>query len=921
MPKNYKFHVISNTHWDREWRYPFQRNRQKLVEMIDQTLDILDRNPDYRAFHLDSQTIVLKDYLEIRPQKREQVEKFIRERRLLVGPWYILPEEFQVGGENLVRNLLLGHRIAREFGHVMKVGYSPFSWGQISQLPQIYKEFGIDVIMFYRGVNSLDSPKAEFIWEGADGTRTLTSRFSTMPRYNFYFYIYRPVVHNEKISDVVRRWTRGGLPFHFTDPEPATEDYALADAQDEYYPENVQPSVESIIQNQIDDFTTDHIFWAEGHDTSGPNEQTVRIIKDINKVLTNGQAIHSTLEDYADGLKTFVDLYKLTVVKGERRSSQFDRRSGNMYGYTTSARMFLKQANFLTEKWLQFYAEPFNLIAGALGLDIADRYIETAWNLLLQNSAHDSIGGCSLDEIHADGMNRYKQATEISQGVFDRAWRFIVKQIDLKNQPADDIFLVVVNPMTFLRNEIIETFIDIPQEMDAGNITIQTLTGKEISFQLIDKKDAEPVLEHLNDRPMYFRMKRYHGYLFAENIQSMGYSTLKIVPSKSSKSSTGTIGRIEKGLPVLENKHLRIDVQSNGTFDVLDKTTGKHFNGLGYFANEGEAGHAWTHIPIDPVVDTKNSKPVIDLIENGELASVARIHHELEIPAELQNGKRSDTACQLPIDLKIVLRRDSSSVELDVDLDNRSEDHRLRLMFPTDIDAEYSWGEGQFDVVKRTTKRADTSGWIEQPMVDYPLHHFVDVSDGQTGAAIFVDGLKEYEVLDDARTTLAITLFRAFSYVIQPSSVQDYSYHKGSQCLGKQTFRLAFMPHAGDWQTSNVYRSALAFNNELKSIQIGRATGKLNPELSFLSITPESLIFSALKSPETASAKSLVLRLYNPTESEIRGKVRTYFKLTEVRQITLEEIDIDSIPLTDTNSFQITVPAKKIQTFMLEIKE
>jgi len=463
LPKKYKFHVISNTHWDREWRYPFQHNRQKLVEMIDRTLEILEKNPDYRAFHLDSQTIVLQDYLEIRPQKREQVEKFIRERRLLVGPWYILPEEFQVGGENLVRNLLLGHRIAREFGHVMKVGYSPFSWGQISQLPQIYKEFGIDVIMFYRGVNSLDSPKAEFIWEGADGTRTLTSRFSTMPHYNFYFYIYRPVVHNEAISDVERPWMRGGLPFHFADCEPATEDYALADAPDEYYPENVQPSVESIIQNQIDDFTTEHIFWAEGHDTSGSNEQTVRIIADINRILTNGQAIHSTLEDYADGLKSSVDWNKLTVVKGERRSSQFDNRSGNMYGYTTSARMFLKQANFQTEKWLQFYAEPFNLIAGALGLDITDRYIETAWNLLLQNSAHDSIGGCSLDEIHADGMNRYKQATEISQGVFDRAWRFIVKQIDLKNQPADGIFLVVVNPMTFPRSEIVETFIDIPQ--------------------------------------------------------------------------------------------------------------------------------------------------------------------------------------------------------------------------------------------------------------------------------------------------------------------------------------------------------------------------------------------------------------------------------------------------------------------------
>ncbi len=181
------FHVISNTHWDREWRFPFQKNRQYLVEMMDKAIEILENNPEYRAFHLDSQSIVIQDYLEIRPQKKNVIKKLVKANRLIIGPWFTLPEEFQVGGEALIRNLLFGHKICRELGGIMKVGYTPFSWGQISQLPQIYREFGIDVVMFYRGINSLDSPRAEFIWEGADGTRVLASRFSTMPRYNFYF--------------------------------------------------------------------------------------------------------------------------------------------------------------------------------------------------------------------------------------------------------------------------------------------------------------------------------------------------------------------------------------------------------------------------------------------------------------------------------------------------------------------------------------------------------------------------------------------------------------------------------------------------------------------------------------------------------------------------------------------------------------
>ena len=126
MQKKRIFHVISNTHWDREWRFPFQKNRQMLVNMIDQVLKILENAPDYRAFHLDSQSVVLQDYLAIRPDKKKIIEKFVREKRLLVGSWFILPDEFQVGGENLIRNLLMGNKICAEFGHVMKVGYSPF---------------------------------------------------------------------------------------------------------------------------------------------------------------------------------------------------------------------------------------------------------------------------------------------------------------------------------------------------------------------------------------------------------------------------------------------------------------------------------------------------------------------------------------------------------------------------------------------------------------------------------------------------------------------------------------------------------------------------------------------------------------------------------------------------------------------------
>jgi len=883
--------------------------------MMDRLLEILGKEPEYRAFHLDSQTIVLEDYLGIRPQKRELIKKYVQEGRLLIGPWFILPEEFEVGGENLIRNLLLGHKIAEDFGHVMKVGYSPFSWGQISQLPQIYKGFGIDIIMFYRGINSLDSPKAEFIWEGADGTRALTSRFSTMPRYNFYFYIYRPVIHNEAIADVEYSWTKGGLPFHFADSAMQGEDYNLLNPGDDYHGENIPSAVQSIIEKQAGDFTTPHIFWAEGHDSSGPNPKTVRLIKDIRQILGEDEVRHSTLEDYAKGLMDSADVQNLKTVHGERRSSQYDLRSGNLYGYTTSARMYLKQANFTTEKWLQFYAEPFNALAGLLGLDTDDRYINLAWHYLIQNSAHDSIGGCSLDEIHEDMMFRFRQAQQISKGVFARACKHLAPMLNTGSHSPESIHLTAVNTMLFSRDEIAEVFIDIPASLDKGAVSVKDMTGNRLDLQMLGSGKSEPILEQMTDRPMYFSMRQYHCYLRINQIPAFGLKTLSAVPVEPEiEANSAALARMENGQPILENERLRIAVNSDGTFDLLEKVHQRPFKNLGYFEDEGEEGHAWVHKPCGPVINTKGSLPEITFVLNGPLISVCRIRHKISIPANLESRLSSLCDAELHIELDITLKSGSPLAEFNIRVQNPAESHRLRMMFPTNLRAGYAWGEGQFDVVARPTARPDTTGWVEQPMYDYPLHHFADISSGSHGLALLVDGLKEYEICDDPSQTMAVTLFRAFTYVIQPASLQDFSWQKGSQCLGNHEYRLAISPHEGDWQKAGIYKQAMSFNNEIRVFQTSGSRGMLKPETSFLRIMPEDLVFSCLKQPEKPEKGKLILRFYNPTDKEITGTIESLLDISSAEILSLEEIKTGEPEVVRGNSIVVKALPKKIIT-------
>jgi alpha-mannosidase len=916
--KDRVFHIISNTHWDREWRFPFQRNRKMLVDMIDNVLEILEAEPEYRAFHLDSQSVVVKDYLEVKPHKKDLFTKLVKEKRLFIGPWYILPDEFLVGGENLIRNLLLGHKVCSSHGGVSKTGYSPFSWGQISQLPQIYKGFGVDVIMFYRGVNSLDAPKAEFIWEGADGTKTLTSRFSTMPRYNFYFYIYRPVVHHESFNDIEYKWERGGTPFHMAGTGEK-EDYYIINPNDAYYKKNIKPSVDAIIKNQADDFTTPNVIWMEGHDSSGPNIKTAQIVRDIKEMMPDINVVHSTLEDYSLALKKSADYSSLPVVKGERRSAQYDNRSGNMFAYTLSARMDIKVLNFLTEKQIQYYAEPFNSFAGFLGLDINDRYLDIAWEHIIQNSAHDSIGGCSLDEIHEDMIGRYKQAIQIGQAVTDRAIKHIAGNINLTEfnnikSTNKDIFISFVNPTQFTRNEIAELFIDIPKDIDKGGFDVIDSKGEKLKHVVLDTTDDEPVLEQMIDRPMYFSMRRYKALVEINDLPALGLKSLKVIP----KTQVHLDPRLPKKAvikePALENEFIKINFNPDGSMNIENKVNFAVFYNTGYFYDEGEAGHAWVHTPVDEKITSLGGSAYIYSLENNELRQKVLVALTMEVPANLEErSKKEPRTEQIKIRMTVTLTKLSQAPEFDINVENNAEAHRLRIMFPTIGNPSHSYGEGQFDVVKRRTSRPDTAGWVERPMYDYPMHHFVDIEDDTDGFAILSDGLKEYEVIPGKQNVLAITLIRAFNYVIQPSSKEDYSYKKGSHCLGIHNFKLAFYSHSGNYVRANVFTQAFGFCYKPLSFQSGMTTGTLPAEFSFLEIENRNLILSCIKKAEQYKS-SYVIRMYNPTFQKVSSRVFFGIPVKKVQLVTLEELVVSDLDLINSNEIEVDAKMREIVT-------
>ncbi len=937
-------HFISNTHWDREWRFSARRTQYMLGYMLDMLLDILDRYPDYRHFHLDSQTMPIQDYLEVYPEKKEKLQKYIKEGRIAVGPWFCLPDEFTVGSEALIRNLLLGHKIGKEMGGISKTGYSPFGWGQISQLPQIYSGFGIHFASFYRGINEYKAPNSEFYWESPDGTRIYASRLAKRPRYNIWYVVQRPVYFNqadENNRDML--WNDNNGVFKLIDRDWKL-DYQYTHPFYEYHSENVQERAEQAVREQDKDWTTQHRFWSAGHDSSCPDAREVQLIKDLDAALPEAEVFHSTLKEMEQGI---IDNFKpdSPVLRGEMRDPYTKGSVSELCGWILSARTYIKQENFDTERRLINYAEPMSVFASLSGAPYPQNFIDLSYNYLLQNHGHDSIGACGRDVVYEDVMSRYRQSRELSMCVFERAFMDIAGDIDLKSFSRDDVAVVLFNPAPFKRTETVNMRVEIPAEWKADSFEILDTNGEKIKYQILTTNKANAqIIQNPNDTANVLHTEQYLIAAEVKDVPAMGYKTLKVRPLYNVRATTPVT--LVKTTQVMENEYLKVSFNHNGTFNVVEKETGKVFNNLGYFKDSGEIGNPWQHVApeIDETFTTLGEQATVTLLREGEFETTYKIAMRWELPEKRAFDEKSRSEHKLPVDIEslVTLRKGAKFVEIETTINNRCEDHYLQVGFPTGIKAEYADSQGQFDVVSRPIAKPDYSLYDEPPMTEHPMNSFVSITDGTNGAALLNTGLKAYEAADDEEGTLYLSLIRAYPLrICVTKDMQNYSdWDKGSQCIGKNTFRYAFMPHKGNWEEANVWQESERFNLYLTIGQIAPTAHGKNPlDHSFLELKDENLNVSAIKRSE--DGEGWVVRLFNPSDKAVKNAIRlnggiapiekaqspverqqAEFELPaysgkqwkEVKLVTLEELDEAPLTVGADGFVEFEITGKKILT-------
>ncbi len=934
--KKIKFHFIPNTHWDREWLYDFQETRMFLVEFMDKLLDIFKKYPEYKTYLLDAQIIPIEDYLEIRPEKRKEVTKVIKEGRLQVGPWYTLPEEHLVNGESLVRNLLVGHRMTAKYGDPMKVGYSPFSYGQASQMAQIYMGFDIDTILFYHGVNSGEVP-AEFILEGADGTQVLASRMGSNARYNFFFTVFRPSVYGKEILERDYKWNEKGLPFHLATNGKHVGHHILLDPIKKLDTEAVKKSMVNLKEIELEHSTTNNIACMQGMDSTQPDVLEMKTMQEAARYLENNDEIfHSSLPEFIDDLKKSVDWKKLTVLKGERRTPRQLGTRKHLYGDVTSTRTNMKRKNTLAEQALQRKAEPFSTIAFLLGQEYPKSYLDLSWRYLLQSHPHDSISGTGLDQIEKDVQHRLDQSINISNGIINRSLQAIQIRIDNSDLAENEIALTVYNPTPYERSEVVTTVFDLPLVSGYKNYKIvDGVTGKEIPFQESSRYEHAAIVRHLGDATMEMPSLRVHSHLHLDKIPALGYKTLVIKPVEEFLWDYKSLVTDQNKM---ENDFISVTLNNNGTLDIIDKSTNRISKGLHYLADNGEVGHAWRHIPPanDRIITTLDSTPNIELIQDGsELARYA-VTYTMEIPirkdvgygdyvrrldADGDDAGRSIETRAMSIRSEFTLTKNSKGISVKTTFFNNCEDHRLRVMFPTFINSEYSYAEEPFDVIEREIDRDKNSPWANTWNPTHPHQRFVDVSDGKVGLAIINDGLREYEVTDNKSRTIGITLLRSFEISLATVAWkwERHPQMKGSQSLGEHEFNYFVYPHKGNWDKGEVMHEADCFNVPIDIAQAGPHKGNLPKAFSFVELKGKGLMLSTIKKAEDSD--DVVVRIYNPTKRKIKGELKLFKIPSEAILVNLNEEKLKVGKLkTNRNKIFIEAKAKKIITIKIKFK-
>lgn len=875
---------INGTHWDREWYEPFQEYRAWLVQTIDEAINTLEKQPELRCFHLDGQTVLLEDYLEIRPEQRERLLRLLRSGRMLAGPWYCLPDEFLVSGEAFIRNITRGMRILRDFAvEPMRDGYCPDMFGHIASLPMILAGFGFRHAALWRGIEETDVG-SHFIWRGPDGSEVLTTKIADNSGYGWFSNIIRKLYDAGKRDEAVK----------------AFKDF---------------------LANQKPRLRLPFLYTSDAVDHQGVFADAARFLDRLAKAMPEVEIVQTTIPEYVREIIAAAKKHKLAIYKGELHNPSvlFDTAYHWLIAHCISARYPLKRENDRCQNWLELVAEPAAAFALMSGKPLAPGYLRLAWRYLLRNQPHDSICGCSIDAAHADMPYRFKQSLELGGTVFRQAVStFARPTADLKDGWQT---IAVHNTLPWARHEIVELDLLLPSNLLPKEETLLgthdyrsqfklLLNGMPVDYQVL-AINLERRMKQITEKGRRQTVGTCEVCRVAANLAlpPAGCAVLRLEPLVGKHHRD--VGTLRTAPLCAQNKHIACKILPSGIVALTHLKTRRTFQDLFLYEDGGDSGHGWIYET--PVSDRKiisSGRNTVSVEQDGPLCVIFRIDRQLEIPAQqsIRPGEsRGEETVILPVSDHLILTADAPYLRVRTTVRNTARDHRLRVLFPSGIKADKYWADEPFVFINRPVAiRKETLAGKEADPVERPHHSMFGIEDAKGGLAVLTPyGLHEHSVLDDTDRTLALTLFRSFRRTVLMNG------EPGGQLLEKLEFEYLLYPYGGRFDRV----SALRMLAGVRAQPLAHIAHSDTKATSFLKVEGDVHV-SAVK--PAFDEEGIIIRLWNPGAKSVSAKIR-FAKIVKAAHLTdLNEDQEDKLSVKGKNNIVVPVPPFALRTVLAE---
>lgn len=877
-----KIHVIPHSHWDREWYFTTSRSKVYLMKDLGDVLNTLENDPEFKYFMVDAQGSLLDDYIKWRPQDKERISKLVNDGRLVIGPWYTQTDQLVISGESIVRNMYYGMKRCESFGKYMNVGYVPDSFGQSGNMPQIYRQFGIEDTLFWRGVSDDMVKHTDYNWRGDDGSVVFTTQIP------FGYYI------------------GGNIP---EEPE-----------------ENEEFWQKECLEKAGGRSATRHIYFPNGFDQAPVRTNLPQLVKERNEKDPENEYVISCIEDYIKDVKS--ENPELEEVQGELVIAKHMRIHKSIF----SSRSDLKVMNTQIQNYVTNVMEPLLTISYNLGNEYPHEAVAEIWKLLFENAAHDSIGSCISDTANEDVYVRYKQARDIAVNLVELHSRLIATNV--KNDA--DMTFTAINTLPQKRKDtvIVKTYVP------GGKFAIIDEKGNDVDYTIIKSRDLTDYV--LSQTIMLDPSRKFYVpdqvlevtmAIKANDVPALGYVQYSIDTKKDSHKETAD-------KKVLENKYYTIEVEENGSLTIVDKANNVTYKNQGILVENGDDGDSFNYSPPrkDMEVFSNESKCTVK-ISGSDIYDQAEIHFDMVVPADLDERAEGKVSVTMLVDMTVALRKDSKVIDFNVKVDNKGLSHRLCVLFDSQIVSAFNYADQQFGLIKRpnyyekemklymesmnnkTEKKAgiqelanwanDQSTWQEPPISIEPTQSYVSLTDGKTGIAVIPQGVREYEVLDDSK--IRLTLFRTYGFMGKENLIYRPGRASGeriietpaAQLLKEMEFNFGFTSYAGDINDSDIDTLAKQYNTNLEVYTYAEfLNGRLifsqreiegqNAKIHSLFETEGNLVVSAVKKAEEDDG--YIIRLYNGKDhKDLDDKIKFNFDIKEAYYTNLKEEKTEEI--------------------------